>query len=55
MQKKELKYCRHNKAFYKRDPKLRPFGEKMYYEDTQKVICPVHNKRHLFGIMHKEK
>jgi len=55
MQKKELKYCRHNKAFYKRDSKLRPFGEKMYSKETQKVICPVHNKRHLFGKIHEAK
>ena len=53
MQKKELKYCQNNKVFYKRDPKLRPFGEKMY--DENKVVCPVHNKRHLFSRIHKEK
>lgn len=29
MQKKEIKYCQKDKAFYKRDPKLRPFGEKV--------------------------
>lgn len=44
MGKKELNYCRKQKAFYKRDPKLRPFGEKMYYKDTEEVLCPVHNK-----------
>lgn len=55
MEKKELKYCRKQKAFYKRDPKLRPFGEKMYYKDTEQVLCPVHNKRHIFGYKHKLK
>ena len=52
MEKKELKYCKHNKAFYKRDPKLRPFGEKMYYENQEPKICPKHNKRHLFNRIH---
>lgn len=52
MQKKEIRYCQHNKAFYKKDPNLRTFGEKMYTgEDTK--LCPVHNKWHLFGFKHK--
>lgn len=55
MKKKEIRYCRKKKAFYKRDPKLRPFGEKMYYTDTEKVLCPVHEKWHLFGFKHKVK
>lgn len=42
MEKKEIKYCLKNKAFYKRDPKLRPFGEKMYYGEQNNVLCPVH-------------
>lgn len=49
MAKKEIKYCRNNKAFYKRDPKLRPFGQKMYYTDTESVLCPTHKKWHIFG------
>lgn len=49
MEKKEIKYCRKNKAFYKRDPKLRPFGQAMYYTDTQTRLCPVHKKWHIFG------
>ena len=49
MEKKEIKYCLKNKAFYKRDPKLRPFGEKMYYGEQNNVLCPVHKKWHLFG------
>lgn len=53
MERKEIKYCQKNKAFYKRDPKLRPFGQKMYYEEQNNVLCPVHNKWHLFGIKHK--
>lgn len=53
MEKKEIKYCLKNKAFYKRDPKLRPFGEKMYYGEQNNVLCPVHKKWHLFGYKHK--
>jgi Spy/CpxP family protein refolding chaperone len=53
MEKKEIKYCQKNKAFYKRDPKVRPFGEKMYYTDTQEVLCPKHNKWHMFGFKHE--
>ena len=53
MQKKEVRYCRKDKAFYKRDPKLRPFGEKMYYKDTEEVLCPKHHKWHVFGIKHR--
>ena len=55
MQKKEVRYCKKDKAFYKRDKNLRPFGEKMFYKDTEEVLCPVHNKWHLFGIKHKIK
>lgn len=55
MERKEVKYCMKNKAFYKRDPKLRPFGEKMYYGEQNEVLCPVHNKWHLFGFKHKLK
>ena len=53
MEKKEVKYCIKNKAFYKRDPKLRPFGEKMYSGEQNEVLCPKHNKWHLFGYKHK--
>ncbi len=53
MEKKEVKYCMKNKAFYKRDPKLRPFGEKMYYGEQNEVLCPIHKKWHLFGYKHK--
>ena len=55
MERKEVKYFMKNKAFYKRDPKLRPFGEKMYYGEQNEVLCPVHNKWHLFGFKHKLK
>ncbi len=53
MEKKEIKYCMKHKAFYKRDPKLRPFGEKMYYGEQNNVLCPVHKKWHIFGFKHK--
>ena len=53
MERKEIKYCMKNKAFYKRDPKLRPFGEKMYYGEQNNLLCPVHKKWHLFGRKHK--
>ena len=53
MEKKEIKYCLKNKAFYKRDPKLRPFGQNMYYGEQNNVLCPVHKKWHLFGRKHK--
>lgn len=53
MERKEIKYCQKNKAFYKRDPNLRPFGQKMYYSEQNNVLCPVHNKWHLFGFKHK--
>ena len=55
MERKEVKYCMKNKAFYKRDPKLRPFGEKMYYGEQNEVLCPVHKKWHMFGFKHKVK
>ncbi|MBO6087826.1 hypothetical protein J6P92_05725 [bacterium] len=55
MQKKEVRYCQKDKAFYKRDPKLRPFGEKMYYKDTEEILCPKHHKWHIFGFKHKIK
>lgn len=51
MERKEIKYCQKNKAFYKKDPKLRPFGEKMFSEEEK--LCPVHKKWHIFGIKHK--
>ena len=53
MEKKEIKYCIKNKAFYKRDPKLRPFGQDMYYGEQNNVLCPVHKKWHIFGRKHK--
>ena len=53
MKRKEIKYCMNNKAFYERDPKLRPFGQKMYYGEQNNVLCPVHKKWHLFGVKHK--
>ncbi len=53
MKRKEIKYCMNDKAFYKRDPKLRPFGQKMYYGEQNNVLCPVHKKWHLFGYKHK--
>ena len=55
MQKKEIRYCKKDKAFYKHDKNLRPFGEKMFYKDTEEVLCPVHNKWHMFGFKHKVK
>lgn len=55
MEKRELNYCRKNKALYKRDKNLRPFGEKMYYTDSERVLCPVHKKWHFFGFKHKVK
>ena len=54
MARKEMKYCRNNKAFYERDPQIRPFGQKMYYTDTQTLLCPTHKKWHLFGRKHIE-
>lgn len=54
MARKEMKYCRNNKAFYQRDPQIRPFGQKMYYTDTETVLCPTHKKWHLFGRKHIE-
>lgn len=54
MEKKQIKYCQKNKAFYKPDPNLRPFGEKMYKNNDEK-LCPIHNKWHLFGFKHKTK
>ena len=48
-------YCLKKKAFYERDPKLRPFGEKMYYGEQNNVLCPVHKKWHIFGFKHKIK
>ena len=55
MQKNEVKYCKKDKAFYKRDKNLRPFGEKMFYKDTEEILCPLHNKWHMFGFKHKAK
>ena len=52
MEKKQIKYCQKNKAFYKQDPNLRPFGVKMYGTDNK--LCPTHNKWHLFGFKHKK-
>jgi Spy/CpxP family protein refolding chaperone len=52
MQKKEIKHCQKNEAFYKQDPNLRPFGVKMYGVDDQK-LCPTHKKWHIFGLKHK--
>lgn len=49
MQRKEIKYCQKNKAFYKKDPNLRPFG---MYNNEQEVLCPVHKKWHIFGFKH---
>lgn len=54
MARKEMKYCRNNKAFYERDPQIRPFGQKMYYTDTETRLCPTHKKWHLFGRKHIE-
>lgn len=54
MQSKEIKHCQKNKAFYEQDPNLRPFGEKMYKNNDEK-LCPTHNKWHLFGFKHKIK
>ncbi len=51
MERKTLNYCKKNKAFYKRDPRLRPFGEKMYVQENR--LCPIHKKWHLFGRKHK--
>lgn len=53
MQKKEIKYCQKNKAFYKKDPNLRPFGQKIYEQEQQEKLCPVHKKWHMFGFKHK--
>lgn len=53
MEKKAIKHCEKNKAFYKQDPNLRPFGEKMYGTDNK--LCPEHNKWYLFGFKHKTK
>lgn len=56
MEKGEKGYSKKQKPFYKHDSKLRPFGENMYYGDnSQNVLCPVHNKYHLFGRKHKVK
>lgn len=56
MEKNEKKYQKKQKPFYKHDSKVRMFGENMYYEDnSQDVLCPVHNKYHLFGKKHKVK
>lgn len=54
MEKSTIKYCQKNKAFYKKDPNLRPFGVKMY-ENESNAFCPVHKKWHLFGFKHKTK
>lgn len=55
MEKKETSYCKNQKAFTKHDPKYRKFGENMYYGNSEKVVCPVHNKRHILGITHNIK
>lgn len=52
MEKKEIKYCLKNKAFYNRDKNLRPFGQKDFYSDE--TLCPTHKKWHIFGFKHKE-
>lgn len=52
MEKSTIKHCQKNKAFYKKDPNLRPFGVKMYENEDSK-LCPVHKKWHLFGVKHK--
>lgn len=54
MEKNTVKYCQKNKAFYKQDPNLRPFGVKMY-ENNDNNLCPVHKKWHIFGYKHKIK
>lgn len=53
IEKKEVKRRQKNKPLYKQDPNLRPFGEKMYSPENQK-LCPVHKKWHLFGYKHKK-
>ena len=55
MENKTESYCKNQKAYTKRDPKYRKFGENMYYGDTKMQVCPVHNKRHLFGKIHTKK
>ena len=55
MEKNKESYCKNRKAFTERDPKFRIFGENAYYGDSKKIVCPVHNKHHIFGIIHKEK
>lgn len=56
MEKFEKWHYTKQKAFYQHDSKLRTFGDKMYYDnDAQNVLCPVHNKYHMFGIKHKVK
>lgn len=55
MEEKEESYCKNQKAYIKHDPNVRIFGENMYYGDNKKVVCPVHNKRHFFGKIHKTK
>ena len=56
MEKFEKWHYTKQKAFYQHDSKLRTFGDKMYYDnETQNVLCPVHNKYHMFGIKHKVK
>lgn len=50
MEEKSIKNCQKNKAFYKQDPNLRPFGT---YGNPKQTLCPVHNKWHLFGRKHK--
>lgn len=52
MEKKEIKYCLKNKAFYKHDENLRPFGKKEFYSED--LLCPTHKKWHIFGFKHKE-
>lgn len=54
MEKNTVKHCQKNKAFYKQDPNLRPFGVKMY-ESSESKLCPVHKKWHTFGFKHKNK
>lgn len=54
LEKKELKYCEKSKAFYKRDPNLRPFGEQINYTEEDNVLCPKHKKWHPFGFKCKE-
>lgn len=52
MEKKEIKFCLKNKAFYNKDKNLKPFGQKDFFEEE--TLCPTHKKWHIFGFKHKE-